>query len=98
MILEVSISPLGKKSLSKYVAEVIRVFDEEGLNYELNPMGTIIEGEWDEVMPAIKRAEERVFAIGAERVSIQIKIDDRRDKKVKKEEKVRSVKKKLEKE
>ena len=96
MILEVTIFPLGETSLSQYVAEVIRTFDEAGISYDLNPMGTIIEGDWDELMPVIKKAHERVFEMGAVRVSTTIKIDDRRDKQVKKEDKVQSVKRKLE--
>jgi len=92
MILEVTIAPLGKKNLSKYVAEVIRIFEEAGLDYELNPMSTIIEGEWDQVMPVIKRAHEKLFDLGAARVSTLIKIDDRRDKRVKRKDKVESVK------
>ncbi len=95
MILEVSISPLDKKSLSKYVAEVIKIFEEAGLNYELNPMGTVIEGEWDQIMPVIKKAHERLFELGVTRVSTLIKIDDRRDKKVRKEDKVESVRRVL---
>ncbi|MCK4247900.1 MAG: MTH1187 family thiamine-binding protein [Methanomicrobia archaeon] len=92
MILEVTMSPIGEKNLSKYVAEVIRIFEEAGLDYELNPMGTIIEGEWDHVMPVIKRAHEKLFDLGATRVSTLIKIDDRRDKEVRKSDKVESVK------
>jgi uncharacterized protein (TIGR00106 family) len=95
MILEVTIFPLGEMSLSRYVAEIIRIFEEADLTYELHPMGTIIEGDWDEVMPIIHRAHERIFELGAARVSTTITIDDRRDKQVKKEDKVASVKKKI---
>ncbi len=95
MILEVTIYPLGEISLSTYVAEVIDIFEDAGLTYELHPMGTVIEGDWDEVMPVIKQAHEHVFEMGAVRVSTTIKIDDRRDKKVKKEDKIESVRHKL---
>ena len=44
------------------------------------------------IMPAIKRAHERLFELGVTRVSTLIKIDDRRDKKVRKSDKVESVK------
>ena len=97
MILEVTITPLREMGLSKYVAEVIRIFDDAGLEYELTSMGTIIEGEWDQVMPIIKRAHEKLFDLGITRVSTLIKIDDRRDKKVNRNDKVKSVKRILEK-
>ena len=97
MILEVTITPLGEISLSKYVAEAIKIFDDAGLDYELTPMGTIIEGEWDQIMPIIKRAHEKLFDLGMTRVSTFIKVDDRRDKKVNRTDKVKSVKRILEK-
>ena len=40
-------------------------------------MFTNIEGEWDEVMAVIKRCVDRVAEV-APRVSLVIKIDDRR--------------------
>ncbi len=97
MIFEVTIAPLGEKSLSKYVAEVIRIFDDAGLDYKLNPMGTVIEGEWDQVMPIIKKTHEKLFDLGITRVSTLIKIDDRRDKKVRANDKVKHVKRILKK-
>lgn len=43
-------SPLSKgESVSKYVARSLDIIDKSGLEYRLNPMGTVIEGEWDKV-------------------------------------------------
>jgi uncharacterized protein (TIGR00106 family) len=43
-------------------------------------MGTIIEGDLDEILEVIRKMHEHPFTQGAVRVSTSIKIDDRRDK------------------
>jgi len=88
----------GSTSLAKYVAEAIRGLKEGGINYQLTPMSTIIEGETlDEIFEAIKKAHEALIKTGVKRISILINIDDRLDKPNRKpEDKVESVKKKLE--
>ncbi len=46
MIVEISAVPIGVgESLSSYVAKVIEVLKEEGVNYNLGPMGTSFEVE-----------------------------------------------------
>jgi len=95
VIAEFTISPVGVgESLSKYVAEVIDIVDKSGLPYLLTPMGTIVEGEWDEVMGLIKRCHHRMREL-APRVATRIYIDDRPGKKGLLEYKTRSVEEKL---
>ena len=81
-VVEVSITPLGTADpgVSRYVAGCLRVLGESGLSHQLTPMGTIIEGELDEILRVIRRMHEAPFAAGAVRVSTLIKIDDRRDR------------------
>lgn len=78
----VSITPLGTgtPSVSRYVAGVERILRGTKLEHQLTAMGTIIEGELDEILEVIRRMHEHPFAEGAVRVSTLIKIDDRRDK------------------
>ena len=96
-IAEVSIVPIGtgNTSVSEFVADAVKVLKKSGLNYKLNPMGTIIEGEIKEVMDVITKMHETPFIKGSKRVYTTIKIDDRRDKSVKMEEKVQAVKEKI---
>lgn len=95
MIVQFSIVPLGAGvSVSQYVAKVIRVVDESGLPYKLHAMGTIIEGEWDEIMHLIKRCRDLLME-EVERLVIDIKIDDRKGAKGRIEAKVASVEEKL---
>ena len=81
-VVEVSITPLGteSKGVSEYVAACVDVVAVSGLSYQLTPMGTIIEGSIDEIMPVLRMMHEVPFSKGAPRVSTLIKIDDRRDK------------------
>jgi uncharacterized protein (TIGR00106 family) len=78
----VTIAPLGTgtPSLSKYVAGVERILRGTHLTHQLTAMGTIIEGDLDEILAVIRKMHEHPFTQGAVRVSTLIKIDDRRDK------------------
>jgi uncharacterized protein (TIGR00106 family) len=77
VLLEFSMSPFAKgESLSPYVARSLDIIDKSGLPYQLTPMGTIIEGEWDEVMAVVTACFE-AMRTDCDRISTQIKIDYR---------------------
>lgn len=93
-VVEVSIVPLGTgtPSASRYVARALRVLEGQGaVNYELTPMGTIIEGDLDGVLSLVRQMHESGFDEEVRRVLTTITIDDRRDKRSTMENKVRSV-------
>ncbi len=95
VIVEFSIVPIGAgTSLSRFVAVCLDVVKESGLKYQLTPMGTVLEGESEEVIPVIMRCHERVMQM-SERVVTSIKIDDRRDRPSHMERKVQSVQEKM---
>jgi uncharacterized protein (TIGR00106 family) len=95
MIVQFSIVPLGVGiSVSNYVAKVIKIVDESGLPYKLHAMGTIVEGDWEEVMNLIKKCRDTLMD-DTERVLIDIKIDDRKGATGRIEGKVRSVEEKV---
>ena len=80
MLLEFSVVPIGGDvSLSAQVAKALDIIDSSGLSYRLGPMGTAIEGEWDEVMDVVKRCHEELLA-ASPRVLTKITIDDRPEK------------------
>jgi len=91
ILLELSISPLDKgESVGEYVARALDVIDRSGVPYRLNPMGTVMEGEWDEVM-AVCRACLDALSTDCRRVSMAIKIDYREGPGGRIEEKTRTV-------
>jgi len=81
-IVEVSIIPLGTatSSVSEHVAGCVKIARESGLNCQLTAMGTIFEGDLDQILATIRLMQESVFTAGVGRVTTAIKIDDRRDK------------------
>ena len=98
IVAEVTVVPLGTAttSLSRFVAESEKVLKNfPRLTSMLTPMSTILEGEMDEVLQAVKAMHEVPFRMGAMRVSTTLRIDDRRDKKITMEGKLAAVKSKL---
>jgi len=98
VIAEVSIIPIGTKtpSVSKYITRAIEVLrQEKGINYKLTAMGTLIEGELEKVLEVIGNMHRSLFDREVKRVITTIKIDDRRDKKLTMDYKVKSVMKSL---
>jgi len=97
-ITEFTLIPIGVGvSLSKYVAVCAQVLEESGLSYELHANGTNLEGDWDQVMQAIKTCHERLHEMGVPRISTVIKIGTRTDREQRMAEKVASVREKLQK-
>lgn len=77
VLLEFSMYPTDKgEGVSQYVARILEIIDDSGLPYKLGPMGTCIEGEWDDVMAVVGRCRE-ALATDCNRIACQIKIDDR---------------------
>ena len=98
VVAEITVVPLGtaSPSLSAYVAEVEKTLSKfPRLKSLLTPMSTILEGEIDEVLEAVKAMHEVPFHMGALRVSTTLRIDDRRDKTLTMEGKLAAVRKKL---
>jgi uncharacterized protein (TIGR00106 family) len=95
MLAEFSIVPIGKgASVGNDVAKVLEIVDKSGLSYKLNPMGTVVEGTWDDIMPLIKKCHQAVMK-GGERVVTSIKIDDRKKRRNMIESKMESIEKRL---
>jgi uncharacterized protein (TIGR00106 family) len=92
-----TITPLGTgtTSVSRYVAGVERILRRTGLTHQLTAMGTIIEGDLDDILKVVREMHEHPFTQGALRVSTSLRIDDRRDKAHSIAGKMRSVEEKL---
>ena len=95
VLLEFSMSPLGKgESVSKYVSRSLDIIDKSGVAYRLNPMGTVLEGEWDEVFGVVRKCYERMKK-DCNRISCSIKVDFRNGHSGRLVSKVASVEKTL---
>jgi uncharacterized protein (TIGR00106 family) len=95
MLIEFSIVPIGaSSSVGEKVAEILDLVDSSGLSYKLTPMGTIVEGEWDELMRLVKKCHMKMMR-HEERVLTRIIIDDRKGKTGNIDREVRTVEKRL---
>ena len=92
VLLEFSLYPTDKgESVSDYVKRNLEIIDDSGLPYRLGPMGTTLEGEYDEVMAVVKKCFDRMSA-DCGRVACQIKIDYRKGRAGRLDSKVRTLK------
>jgi len=95
VIAELSIIPVGQgtTSLGKYVGEAVSaVSGLKGLRCEVTAMGTILEAEkLETILEAVKLAHEAVSRMGAQRIESTLRIDDRRDKPRRMEDKIEAV-------
>jgi uncharacterized protein (TIGR00106 family) len=94
VLMEFSIAPFGRgESLSKYVARVIDIVRKSKLPYKVTSMGTIVEGEWNELLVLLTQCF-RNLKRDNNRIGIWIKIDYRKGRKgaiVQKVEKVEKI-------
>ncbi len=78
-------------SLAPYIAACKAVIEKKGLEFELGPNGTAIEGEWNAVFDCIKACHEEVHRLGSPRIYTTLKVNTRSDRKQSFHEKVKSV-------
>ncbi len=96
VLMDIMVSPGGTgMSVSPYVAECERIFLAAGLTHKLHAFGTNVEGEWDDVMAAVKQCHQKLQEMGAVRVTSHIKMSTRPDRAQSLQDKVSSVEKKL---
>lgn len=81
-LLQVNVLPLGTAtpSVSKFVADALKVVEASGVTYQLTPMSTCLEGPLEETIRVALQMHHACFSEGVKRVVTTITIDDRRDK------------------
>lgn len=95
VLLEFSMSPLGRgESVGKYVSRSLDIIDKSGVDYRLNPMGTVLEGDWDEVFRVVRQCYESMRK-DCNRISCTIKVDYRKGHSGRLSSKMASVEKHL---
>lgn len=94
VIAEIHIFPFGTAttSLSRYIAGCIDIVRQaQDITYQISAMGTIIQGPLERVLELAQKMHEVPFTMGVKRVVTSINIDDRRDKAITIESKVKAV-------
>ena len=96
VIVDFCIVPIGVGvSLGSYIDECEKILLKAGLKTHLHGYGTNVEGEWDEVMKAIKDCHQALHDMGVPRISSTIRLGTRTDREQTIEDKIRSVEEKL---
>ncbi|MBT5139700.1 MAG: MTH1187 family thiamine-binding protein [Acidimicrobiaceae bacterium] len=96
VMIDLCIVPIGVgTSVSEYVTACERVFQDAGLSHQMHAYGTNVEGEWDDVMAAVKRCHEVVHEMGAPRVTSSMRFGTRTDRAQTMADKIASVEAKL---
>jgi uncharacterized protein (TIGR00106 family) len=75
MIVQFSIYPMDSTHIARDVRKVVDMLRDVGLEPQVGPIGTCVEGEWATVMPAIQECH-KMMAAAHERVITTIIIDD----------------------
>ena len=93
----IHIIPIGtdSPSVGDFVADCVKVLKDAGANFKVNAMGTVIDGDLDDILMLVKKMHSVPFGKGVQRVITTVSIDDRRDKKVTSSEKLESLMKRL---
>ena len=95
MLVDFSIFPIDKgESLTPYVAKAVSIIKNSNLVYELGPMGTSIEGEWDEIIGVIDVCF-KALKKDSSRIYMTIKADYRKGPAERIKWKVKSVERKI---
>ncbi len=96
VLMDIMVSPAGVgTSVSPYVAMCQKIFEQAGLTHSMHGFGTNVEGEWDDVMAAVKRCHEDLHEAGAVRITSHMKLGTRIDRDQTMADKVTSVQEKL---
>lgn len=78
MLAHITFTPIGTGEETKeLIAKALRIIKSSELDYQLTSMGTIIEGEWEEIMAITRKCHEEIKKF-SNRLSTQITIDDRK--------------------
>lgn len=97
VLLEFAMFPTDKgESVSAYVSQVIKMIRESGADYQLTPMGTIIEtSTLKDAMVLVENAYTILEKAGCNRVYSSLKLDIRTGKENRLKGKIASIQEKI---
>ena len=82
ILAQLSVYPIGEgTSLSRFVKKGVKVIKESGYHYEIGGMSTAIEvPDLEALFLLVKKVHQAQIDEGGQRIVIDLKVDDRRDK------------------
>ena len=93
LLAQLSVYPIGSGvSLGKYVKKGVRIIEESGYTYQVGGMSTSVEvPDLQKLFELVEKIRQAQIDEGAERIIIELKVDDRRDKDATLQGKIESV-------
>jgi len=77
VVAEITVTPLVDGGIRPYIDAAVEEVKKSGLKYEVDALGTTVEGELDQILDAVKRAHDAVRQKGAHRLVTEVRIDDK---------------------
>ncbi|MFC1831883.1 MTH1187 family thiamine-binding protein [Thermodesulfobacteriota bacterium] len=93
LLAQLSIYPIGAGvSLGRHVKKGVKIIADSGYTYQVGGMSTSVEvPDLQELFELVENIRQAQLDEGAERIIIELKIDDRRDKDATLQGKIESV-------
>ena len=93
LLAQLSVYPIGTGvSLGRYVKKGVRIIEESGYTYQVGGMSTSVEvPDLKELFALVEKIRQAQIDEGTERVIIELKVDERRDKDATLQGKINSV-------
>jgi len=70
--LEILVEPFKEDQPGPHVAAAVGAFEQAGLDVEMGPFATTVDGELDAVVDALAIALKSSFAAGADRIRVSL--------------------------
>lgn len=77
VVAEFTITPVVGGELTPFINAAVDEVKKSGLKYEVDAMGTTVEGDLDRIVEVVRNAHQAVKNMGAKRVLTEIRIDDK---------------------
>lgn len=93
ILAQLSVYPIGEGvSLGRFVKKGIKIIEDSGYTYQVGGMSTSLEApDLKALFKLIEQIHQAQLDEGAERVILELKVDDRHDKQATLEGKIKSV-------
>lgn len=76
VVAELTVIPVECAEMRPSIDAAIDILKQRGLSYEVEAMGTTIEGDFDGVMDAVKDIHDTLLEQGNNRLIMELRIDE----------------------
>jgi uncharacterized protein YqgV (UPF0045/DUF77 family) len=74
MIGEITVVPQAEEPARELIGKVLAEIADQGIRYELGPMGTCVEGELERILGAVPAIQRRLHAEGVDRAVLELRL------------------------